>query len=319
MFPTEEQLLNIIPDFMARLVKERFQNKEYIKGFCSWFHMIIILSQITSRKIFNAMASDDVWEFLPHDDYGSSRNFSLKICSSSLIMKDLFEKIKTIVPEWAKEISDLEQKERLRQLYYQNQIEKLKKEVVFSENRGEPIDEEAFKSQVNLYHLLGKLLVYRTCGVGVTYGRGLSNVTDANYFKWPIWRKVLPDGRIIYLWRFDSEVFAPDWNPYPICGFGLHGTVFGIGGKSYVDYYEHHPPNKKINRKVIYMIISPVGELIVLDGTEKIKFERGKIKFVGSKKAVIEYLLNHDAEEFLENAKADEEEIKRQIDSINKR
>ena len=58
----------------------------------------------------------------------------------------------------------------------------------------------------------GKCLILRTCSAdGTSYGG----------FRWPLEPGV--------------AVEAPDWNPEPVCGGGLHGLLWGIGDSSLMD------------------------------------------------------------------------------------
>ena len=59
-----------------------------------------------------------------------------------------------------------------------------------------------------------KALFLRTCN---------AQMQGYNGFQWP---------------DVGGEVSAPDWNPEPICGYGLHGLLWGIGSEQYLDRSE---------------------------------------------------------------------------------
>ena len=80
-----------------------------------------------------------------------------------------------------------------------------------------------------------------------------------NGFRWPL--------------EVDATVEAPDWNPEPVCGGGLHGWPWGFAlgdGKN---------PDFSVSAKWIVFGAAP-SEIVSLDG--KCKAKRAIIRFVGS-------------------------------------
>ena len=75
-----------------------------------------------------------------------------------------------------------------------------------------------------------------------------------------------------FQWPEKGLVEAPDWDPTPECGGGLHGFLNGAGCGGLADWF----PNAK------WLVVRiPEGEYVDLDG-EKVKFPRGEVVFCGS-------------------------------------
>jgi hypothetical protein len=58
-----------------------------------------------------------------------------------------------------------------------------------------------------------------------------------------------------------EEVFAPDWNPEPVCGGGLHYVPWGVG---------HDGQDHGYGRPV-WQVVEPIGEVVILEGKCKSK------------------------------------------------
>jgi hypothetical protein len=78
-----------------------------------------------------------------------------------------------------------------------------------------------------------------------------------------------------------GKVSAPDWNPSPECGGGLHGWESGEGDPSVATV---HPDGVWL---VLKVEDSPEN-LVRLDG--KVKFREGTVVFAGSRNAATEYI-----------------------------
>ncbi|MFT4175967.1 MAG: hypothetical protein QM627_04870, partial [Luteolibacter sp.] len=91
-----------------------------------------------------------------------------------------------------------------------------------------------------------KVLVIRTCDV---------NLRSYGNFQWPE----------------SGPVKAPDWNPEPVCGGGLHGLLWGKGdyGLLSSDFLAK------------WMVVE-VEKDSVVDLGDKVKFPEGNVIFVGS-------------------------------------
>ncbi len=108
----------------------------------------------------------------------------------------------------------------------------------------------------------GRALVMRVCREG-----GRSYALEARGFTWPT--------------EIGAECVAPDWNPTPECGYGLHGWLWGVGdvagsGASWA----FEDPN------AVWMVVEVDASSIVAieDVKKKVKFPRGVVRFVGSAK-----------------------------------
>jgi hypothetical protein len=99
-----------------------------------------------------------------------------------------------------------------------------------------------------------KVLVLRTCNEDMTAHGG---------FKWP--KK--------------GPVAAPDWNPSPVCGGGLHGLLWGMGDSGLLNWGE----------KAKWMAVEVDASKIV-DLQGKVKFPKGRVVLVGSQVDVCNYI-----------------------------
>src|SRR3569623_3647330 len=96
----------------------------------------------------------------------------------------------------------------------------------------------------------GKVLVLRTCRANMR-----SPSDDARGFVWPR----------------SGPVEAPDWRDEPICGYGLHGALWGEGSGG--------EPWDWADDGVRLVVEVDVASIVKLDG--KVKFPRGVVVFAG--------------------------------------
>ena len=90
----------------------------------------------------------------------------------------------------------------------------------------------------------------------------------------PVLRTCKPDGTSHGGFRWPltvgAIVEAPDWNPKPTCGGGLHGLLRGEGNGSLLDWTEH----------AAWMVVA-VAEVVDLVG--KVKFPRCRVLHAGDR------------------------------------
>lgn len=90
-----------------------------------------------------------------------------------------------------------------------------------------------------------------------------------------------------FKWNLEigGETVAPDWNPRPECGGGLHGFLNGAGDGS-LAYW---------SKSALWLVVSTEGDIVDLGG--KVKFERAITEYVGSLEGAVEFLaslgINH--------------------------
>ena len=88
-----------------------------------------------------------------------------------------------------------------------------------------------------------------------------------------------------FQWPLDegAEVIAPDWDPTPVCGGGLHGLLNGAGNGGLIDW----------STDAVWIVAEiPDGETVVdLDG--KVKVRRCIVRHVGDKTSAPEFLAAH--------------------------
>src|SRR5579859_591162 len=87
------------------------------------------------------------------------------------------------------------------------------------------------------------------------------------------------DGRPRFAWPdVGGEVVAPDWDPIPKCGHGLHGWLWGVGNVDSAGAQWGFTEDG-----ALWMIVeTDATSVVALDGGEKIKFPRGVVRFIGS-------------------------------------
>jgi len=79
--------------------------------------------------------------------------------------------------------------------------------------------------------------------------------------------------------EIDGVTEAPDWNPEPECGGGLHGLLHGKDSGHYLDWSED----------ALWMACEALGPIVDLDG--KIKTSKAKTLFVGDRKGATDFLI----------------------------
>mgnify|MGYP000094299915 FL=1 len=99
-----------------------------------------------------------------------------------------------------------------------------------------------------------KTLILRTC---------TANLTSRNGFQWPE----------------TGHIEAPDWNPEPHCGNGLHGLHLGEGAGQLLDW---DPAAKWL------IVETELDTLVDLGG--KVKFPSGNVVHCGDRQSATEYL-----------------------------
>ncbi len=72
-----------------------------------------------------------------------------------------------------------------------------------------------------------------------------------------------------FQWPKTGPVAAPDWDPIPECGKGLHGWLWGVGDYSSSDYY------------AVWQVVE-VKQSSIVELNGKVKFPRGVVVFSGS-------------------------------------
>ena len=110
----------------------------------------------------------------------------------------------------------------------------------------------------------GKVLVLRTCTADM---RGV--LTVSNHFVWPR----------------SGPVSAPDWDPTPACGHGLHGLLWGGGSLALLE----------AKTDSVWVVAEVDATSVVsLDGGDKVKFPSAVVVYSGAKDGAIDFVLAHD-------------------------
>lgn len=89
-----------------------------------------------------------------------------------------------------------------------------------------------------------------------------------------------------FIWPTSGAVSAPDWDPTPECGHGLHGLLNGCGNGTLLDY-----------RKTATARVVEVMEYDIVDLGGKVKFPRGTVVFSGTLDEAVAYLDAHGCAE----------------------
>ena len=72
---------------------------------------------------------------------------------------------------------------------------------------------------------------------------------------------------------------APDWNPEPECGGGLHGLLNGKGEGGHLNH----------SKDALWMVCEALGPIVDID--HKIKTSKAKTLFVGDRKGATDFLI----------------------------
>jgi len=106
---------------------------------------------------------------------------------------------------------------------------------------------------------MAKVLVLRSCGV---------DLTSFNEFQWPA----------------SGPVEAPDWDPTPFCGHGLHGLLWGEGDHGHlVSVF----PQKYL---VVEVEESEVVAIPRWQQNRMVKFPRGNVVYCGSRSGAAQFI-----------------------------
>ena len=105
-----------------------------------------------------------------------------------------------------------------------------------------------------------KVLVLRTCAADLTSHGG-------------------------YRWPESGPVEAPDWDPWPVCGHGLHGLLRGAGDGGLLDW----------SAEATWLVVEvDADDIVDLDG--KCKFRRGVVVHCGDRLSATKYLVERGAD-----------------------
>ena len=88
-----------------------------------------------------------------------------------------------------------------------------------------------------------------------------------------------------FQWPLDegAEVTAPDWDPTPVCGGGLHGLLNGAGNGSLINW----------STDAIWIVAEIPDDETVVDLDGKVKVRRCIVRHVGDKTSAPEFLAAH--------------------------
>jgi hypothetical protein len=83
-----------------------------------------------------------------------------------------------------------------------------------------------------------------------------------------------------FQWPKKGKVEAPDWNPEPICGGGLHGLLNGEGNADLLNW----------GADAQWQVVKVLATDIVHIGTGKVKFPRGVVVYTGDRSGATSFL-----------------------------
>lgn len=85
-----------------------------------------------------------------------------------------------------------------------------------------------------------------------------------------------------FQWPMSGRVSAPDWNPYPDCGGGLHGFLWGEG-----NFYLASPFT------AAKWVVCSVDPAAIVDLQSKVKFPECEVIHVGDQESATNYVRNN--------------------------
>ena len=87
-----------------------------------------------------------------------------------------------------------------------------------------------------------------------------------------------------FMWPRSGMVECPNWDPRPVCGYGLHGFLWGEGDGGLASW----------DPDAVWMIVKVLAaDLVILDNNDKVKFPRGEVILCGDRLAVTQYMMEH--------------------------
>ncbi|HNG25761.1 MAG TPA: hypothetical protein PLC03_17480, partial [Microthrixaceae bacterium] len=88
-----------------------------------------------------------------------------------------------------------------------------------------------------------------------------------------------------FQWPLDegAEVTAPDWDPTPVCGGGLHGLLNGAGNGGLINW----------STDAVWIVAEIPDDETVVDLDGKVKVRRCIVRHVGDKTSAPEFLAAH--------------------------
>ena len=87
-----------------------------------------------------------------------------------------------------------------------------------------------------------------------------------------------------FVWPESGHVKAPDWKPAPICGYGLHGLLWGVGNGDLLSWAD--------NAKWLVVEVLAAG-IVEING--KVKFESGEVIYCGERGGAVDLLIARGA------------------------
>jgi hypothetical protein len=84
-----------------------------------------------------------------------------------------------------------------------------------------------------------------------------------------------------FQWPEAGSVEAPDFNPEPICGYGLHGLLWGEGDGSLLSWDD--------SAKWLVVAV-PADSIVSLDDGAKVKFPRGEVVYCGNREGATQLI-----------------------------
>lgn len=101
-------------------------------------------------------------------------------------------------------------------------------------------------------------------------------------------RTCRPDGRSShgFVWPRSGPVEAPDWDPRPRCGGGLHALPWGVGNALLLDW----------SADAAWLVVrADEADVVRIDGL-KVKFRRGEVVHWGDRKSATDYIIARGAD-----------------------
>ena len=102
------------------------------------------------------------------------------------------------------------------------------------------------------------------------------DMTSRGGFRWPMPDEDLGHG--------PGVVVAPDWDPAPVCGGGLHGWLRGEGDPTIASCIDVDDPSAR------WLVVEVEWEEVVSLFGEKVKFPSGRVVFVDGRAEAVQHL-----------------------------
>ena len=86
-----------------------------------------------------------------------------------------------------------------------------------------------------------------------------------------------------FIWPKSGRATCPDWNPEPICGYGLHFLPWGVGDSALLNWYSD----------AVWLVVSVDSYSVVNIDNKKSKCPECKVVYCGDRQGATQYIYHN--------------------------